>query len=691
MKNRSNSSQTKNKPETTNSDHFLVCGLGSLGQHCIEELTAFRVKISAIELSVPSHWEVDGLDQMLETLYKGDCRQHTVLEATNISRFRAVLVVTSNDRVNIDTAMVIRLLNPDVRIVMRSNKEGLNALLAKQLGNFIAFEPSKLSAPAFTLAAMGDTLLACFPMADRFVQVVRRSTSDYPSLTGKTLLSCETKSTRVLAIETQQSEFLDFYQWDMEDTIGNQDSIITLEIRNQPDVAVKQNISDHSLLNPLLDGVSGYDSGTSESTSGFWGKVKNQIKTFGPKFVHWILKDQIRRVTLFSSCTIMILLFAGVFLFNRFGPGISALDAFYNAIVLLLGGYPDLLGSDLTFSLPIPNWLRFLGLLLTLSGTVFMGLIYAGITQYLLSARFRFGKSEKLPFKNHVIVYGVQKVGREVANQLKTFGIPLIGVAEDKFSHDIPMIRQDSADLDKCLENANLMGADSLIALSRDELSNLEIGLLAKSIKPDLRLVIRTYDERFSNHLAQLWPQALILSTSALAAKAFTASAFGENVPFLFRIHTKPILVTEYRIEENDTLVGMVLAKFRYGYGVIPLMLTKAGSNEPIWFPVDDMLLETQDTLVVLATTEGLQRVEKGELLLAEYELHIDIPLRNQALFDGANILARMTGVTLKECRNFMDNLPAVFPEALYLHQAKLLMTMLKRNMIKAELRQRGY
>jgi len=687
MKNQSNSSQTKSKPETTSSNHFLVCGLGSLGQHCVEELTAFGVNISAIELSIPSHWEVDGLDRMLETLYKGDCRQNTVLETTNISRFRAVLVVTSNDRVNIDTAMAIRLLNPDVRIVMRSSKEGLNALLAKRLGNFIAFEPSKLSAPAFTLAAMGDTLLACFPMADQYVQVVRRPTSDYPA--GKTLLSCETKSTRVLALESQQSEFQDFYQWDMEDSIGSQDSIITLEIRYHPDAAIRKNISDHSLLDPLLDGDSNYDSETAGSP---FGQVQNRIKTLGPKLVHWILKDQIRRVTLFSSCTIIILLCAGVFLFNRFGPGISAVDAFYNAIVLLLGGYPDLLGSDLTFSLPIPNWLRFLGLLLTLSGTVFMGLIYAVITQYLLSARFRFGKAEKLPFKNHVIVYGIRKVGREVANQLKAFGIPLIGVvAEDKFSHDIPMIIQDDADLDKCLENANLMGADSLIALSRDELSNLEIGLLAKSIKPDLRLVIRTYDERFSSHLARLWSQALILSTSALAAKAFTASAFGENVPFLFRIHTKPILVTEYRVEENDTLVGMVLAKFRYGYGVIPLMLTKAGSNEPIWLPVDDMVLETQDTLVVLATIEGLQRIEKGELMLAEYELHIDMPLRNQVLFDGANILARMTGVALEECRNFMDNLPAVFPEALYLHQAKLLQVMLKRNMINAVLRQRDF
>jgi len=41
-------------------DHFLVCGLGSMGQHCVKLLKEFGVTVVAINISQSGSWEVDG-------------------------------------------------------------------------------------------------------------------------------------------------------------------------------------------------------------------------------------------------------------------------------------------------------------------------------------------------------------------------------------------------------------------------------------------------------------------------------------------------------------------------------------------------------------------------------------------------------------------------------------------------------
>jgi len=82
-------------------EHFLVCGLGKLGQHCVVALTSFAtknfmVKVTAIDSKPPETWEVDQLPNLLRGgIVKGDCRQDTILSQAGIHECRAILVVTT--------------------------------------------------------------------------------------------------------------------------------------------------------------------------------------------------------------------------------------------------------------------------------------------------------------------------------------------------------------------------------------------------------------------------------------------------------------------------------------------------------------------------------------------------------------------------------------------------------------------
>ncbi len=55
--------QLFNNPLT--SDYFIICGLGSLGQHCIVSLDEFNVKIMAIERQLPINWEIESLHDLV--------------------------------------------------------------------------------------------------------------------------------------------------------------------------------------------------------------------------------------------------------------------------------------------------------------------------------------------------------------------------------------------------------------------------------------------------------------------------------------------------------------------------------------------------------------------------------------------------------------------------------------------------
>jgi voltage-gated potassium channel Kch len=122
----------------------------------VANLKAFGVRVGAIDQVASDAWEIEAVPEWLDAVAVGDCRHPAVLERMEISAYRAVLFVTSDDRVNIEAAFEARRLNPAARLVVRSGKENLNLLLGAELGNFIAFEPKALSVPAFVQSALGD-------------------------------------------------------------------------------------------------------------------------------------------------------------------------------------------------------------------------------------------------------------------------------------------------------------------------------------------------------------------------------------------------------------------------------------------------------------------------------------------------------------------------------------------------------
>lgn len=167
---------THNQP-----DRFIVCGLGSLGQQVVVNLNKFsqvpnEIAIAAIDLVKPPYWEIEEFPHLLSApVIVGDSRQRSVLLQAEIERCRSILIVTSDESVNVETALVARRLNPTVHIVLRSSRYNLNDLLKRQLGNFVALDAMELPANTFALTAMSGAMLSVFKVENHSFQVVQRS------------------------------------------------------------------------------------------------------------------------------------------------------------------------------------------------------------------------------------------------------------------------------------------------------------------------------------------------------------------------------------------------------------------------------------------------------------------------------------------------------------------------------------
>jgi Trk K+ transport system NAD-binding subunit len=645
----------------------VVCGLGTLGQYCARKLKDFGATVTGVDLSPNCRWELPDAAQSIDRLVVGDCREPSILQEAGIARARAILIVAAEERVNIAAAFAARSLNPSIRIVIRSGQERLNELLGAHLDDFVAFEPTQMAAPAFALESLGEEILGLFTLKERPVRITRHIIDEHSRWCGLPLAQLDTHQTRVLTTATAPASE-GFSAWEPDAILRAGDRLTYLELdrglERTEDAPAAKRIKEKTHLDP-----------------GAWGQAIADTL--------WTHASQTQRIAGISLVALFALYLLGVALYMQQYPAITLHDALNVSVVLILGGYDNLFGS-LQLPFPIPPYLHIFSILETIAGTVFIGIVYAFLTERVLSARFQFRqKRPGVPRSDHVIIVGLGKVGTAVATLLRELKIPVVACDRNDTTAaalpDLPFVHASGT---AALEDMNVSAALSVMALTSDEVANLELALVARARNERCALVIRTDEPRFSENVSRLVPRAHALGVHDLAAEAFAAAAFGESILGLVRIDGQTTLLTEYRIEPDDSLADQIMAELIYGYGILPLLHETGGVSE--FLPSDEGRLKAGDRLVVLATIDGLQRVEQRTPRSRQWTMHLERALTDAAAFSGAMTIARSTQCGIEAARAAMESLPCTFPYPLYKQQAQRLVRKLARVQVEARVQPRA-
>ncbi|WP_137994849.1 NAD(P)-binding protein [Streptomyces vilmorinianum] len=259
-------------------------------------------------------------------------------------------------------------------------------------------------------------------------------------------------------------------------------------------------------------------------------------------------------------------------------------------------------------------------------GLLLMPVLIAGLLEAL--GTFRTATALRRPprgLSGHVVLLGLGKVGTRVLARLRRLDIPVVCVESDPEARGIALARRlrvptviGDVTEEGVLEAARIHRAHALLALTSIDITNLEAALYARSVRSDLRVALRLYDDDFATAvyrtLRAAHPEALTRSRSVshLAAPAFAGAMMGRQILGAIPVERRVLLFAAVGAAGNPLLEGRTVAEaFRPGAwrvialatGPAPLGHRGAGL---VWQLDPARVLAPEDRVVLAATRRGL-------------------------------------------------------------------------------------
>ncbi|GGL89567.1 potassium transporter TrkA [Streptomyces fumigatiscleroticus] len=282
-----------------------------------------------------------------------------------------------------------------------------------------------------------------------------------------------------------------------------------------------------------------------------------------------------------------------------------------------------------------------LQLLSAFTGLLLLPVLLAAVLEAL--GTFRNASALRKPPRGlggHVVLLGLGKIGTRVLTRLRELNIPVVCVEADPEARGlatarrlrVPVVLGDVTQ-EGVLEAAKIHRAHALLALTSADTTNLEAALYARSVRPDLRVVLRLYDDDFATAvyrtLRAAHPGALTRSRSVshLAAPAFAGAMLGRQILGAIPVERRVLLFAAVDVGGHPQLEGKTVAEaFRAGaWRVLALDTAVTGGRreEPaaeeayeggrvpggsglVWDLPATYVLRSQDRVVLAATRRGL-------------------------------------------------------------------------------------
>jgi Trk K+ transport system NAD-binding subunit len=137
----------------------------------VEELLDYDESVVVIEVD-PANRFVATVRRRKVPVVLGDATVTETLRQAHASTARAVIVVTNHDLVNLETALLVRELNPKQRVVLLQSEPLLAEMLRQAANVQLAVSLPALAAPAFLAGLYGDRVLNVFLVCHRLFALI---------------------------------------------------------------------------------------------------------------------------------------------------------------------------------------------------------------------------------------------------------------------------------------------------------------------------------------------------------------------------------------------------------------------------------------------------------------------------------------------------------------------------------------
>jgi Trk K+ transport system NAD-binding subunit len=553
--------------------HIIVSGDDALATTIVEELRSAGVRIVRLTNAA-------GLGE------------------AGVRRALAVICAGDDDARNLEIALLAREANPEVRVVARLANDVLREAVAVDNGPGAILDVAELTAPSVVEACLAHTVHPFDAAGIKFLVSGAEAPYDatlreiYADLAPVAVIRGE-KSPRPGAVVPCPGRDEQVQAGDWTAMIGTAEELSVRGIR---------------IPRPTR-------------TQPRWRRLRRAVDAART------LRDDVNpmfgRALLAAACLLLGSTILLRFAYQR--PGMQWIDALYfSTETIATVGY-----GDFSF-VQQPTWLRLFSVMLMFAGVTTTAIIVAFVADLLLSRRFAHsaGRRRARHMRNHIIVVGLGSFGIRVVGDLTAAGYDVAVIELDENNRylstaakfDVPVIFGDGT-LRQTLESACVDHARAVAVLTRDDMVNIEIGIVLREMlgprvmpevnRPDVPLVLRVYDRVLGGAVAKRFGFENVRSTVELAAPWFIGAAMGLQVLGTFSVGQRSFMVGGMHVAAGSELDGLRMFELSTQTRVIAITREDA----PVSLrPRRDARLRAGDTVYIVGPyRELLATLRKGQ------------------------------------------------------------------------------
>jgi Trk K+ transport system NAD-binding subunit len=544
--------------------HFVVCGADALVYTLAVELAnaGHRIRLTVItppevRPDVPDF--ADLRTRGVRVLRAERLDERTFREA-GLAGAEALALVMPDDMINLHAALVAREVEGDLRLVVRMFNTGLGYGIKKLFADSAVMSDAAMAAPAFVAAALGEVAPTHFRYAGRTLFVARRS--DVPA--DKVVLPL-TGGTQVLPA-------------------GERTSPADLVLAQGPGRNNAQAITARRLARR--------------------GRRRRSLLSAGRA----IRAGLNRKLGIAVLATVAITALAGGFLAHETGVH-GFWRSFYVTLLTAVGS------SDLEpGNAPIAQAAQ---LVLAIAGVALLPLITAAVVDGVVKTRLALDRNQvHSVHADHIVLVGLGNVGTRVLRYLTDLGIDVVAIdrapdargAQVAEQLGVPLIIGD-ASREETLRAASIDKCKALLVVSTDDAVNLQAALHARAVRPDIRVVLRLFDDDFAHRVQDAFNINISRSVSRLCAPAFAAAMLEREVLATIPVDRHALLVAAVKVLPGSELDGAPLGDADRPGSARVIAMSEAGSEWVDWTADHRRVLSAGDEVVVVARRAGLRQL----------------------------------------------------------------------------------
>ena len=298
----------------------------------------------------------------------------------------------------------------------------------------------------------------------------------------------------------------------------------------------------------------------------------------------------------------------------------SFLDALYMTIITL-----STVGYEVIH--PLSHGGKIFTMFLIIGGVGFVFYGFTTFVQYFIESRLRdrLGsrrmKKEILQLKEHIVLCGYGRVGREVARMLAEDGVPFVAIDDDQKAYDKAvedgyLCIQGNASKDEVLHEAGIRTAKALIAAVGNDADNIYITFSAKVLRPDIMIVARGSDEESEAKLKRAGADRTLLPLSVSGRRMAMLAIHPVVADFLeTTVHNRAggVLLEDIRIEAGYPMIGRTLGEVQKQSKGMVILALRRGEGKFTANPAPGTVLAVGDEMITMASDLQLQSLEGSE------------------------------------------------------------------------------